>query len=143
MKYRNLITNLLYVLILVSLVAFLLIEFDVLNFGEFKKVGSTIFLAVAVLSVIVIEVVLPVIANRDMLKNKKYLIRVIIKSLLLLTSAVVLFLYEPFGVYNNMTVALVVFIATYFLQFFINLEPNASRRKTREEIPEEGSDPQE
>ena len=92
MKLRNVLTNIFYVIILLSLVAFLLIEFKVFNLGDGKRAVSSLLLALAVVSVAVIEIILPVIANRDMLGNRKYLIRTIINSVLLVTSAVVLFL---------------------------------------------------
>ncbi len=133
MKYRNLLTNIFYVVILISLVLFLLIEFGVMGMSDgMKRVVSTLLLALAVLSVAMIEIVLPVIANRDMLKNKKYVVRAVIKTVLLLASAVVLFMFEPFGVIKDMTTALVIFCVTYFLQFFISLEPKLANKNSSE-----------
>ena len=131
MKHRNLLTNLLYVLIIVSLVSFLLVEFSVFNLDDgMKRVVSTALLSVAILSVALIEIVLPVIANRDMLKNPKYIILFVIKTVFLIAAAAVLFLYEPFGVIKNMTLALILFVVFYFIQFFITLEPKYERKKT-------------
>ncbi len=133
MKFRNVLTNIFYVIILLSLVAFLLIEFKVFNLGDGKRAVSSLLLALAVVSVAVIEIILPVIANRDMLGNRKYLIRTIIKSVLLVTSAVVLFLYEPFGKIKDTTTALIIFCVTYFIQFFISLEPKLEKKSADDE----------
>ncbi len=133
MKLRNILTNIFYVVILLSLVAFLLIEFKVFNLGDGKRPVSSLLLALAVVSVAVIEIILPVTANRDMLGNRKYLVRTIIKSILLVTSAVVLFLYEPFGKIKDTTTALIIFCVTYFIQFFISLEPKIEKKSADDE----------
>ncbi|MBQ7444925.1 MAG: hypothetical protein IJS71_03165 [Clostridia bacterium] len=139
MKFRNLITNILYVVILFALVGFLLVEFQVFGFDDgIKRVVATVFLLLAVIGVSVIEIVLPIVANRDMLRNKKFIIKALVKTVLFLAASIVLFLYEPFGVIKDVVLALVLFVVFYFLQFFINLEPQRvkkSAKKAREMSP--------
>ena len=73
-----------------------------------------------------------------MLRNKKFIIKALVKTVLFLAASIVLFLYEPFGVIKDVVLALVLFVVFYFLQFFINLEPQRvkkSAKKTREMSP--------
>ena len=124
MKKRSLLSNVLYVVILVALVGFLLVQFEVFGLGEdAKTVVSTILLVIAVLSVAFVEIVFPVIDNKSLLKEKKYAIMVTVKSVLFVGALVVLFLYQPFGVIKNTAVAIIGFVALYFIQFFISLDP--------------------
>ncbi len=139
MKYRNLFTNILYVVMLLSLVGFLLAEFDVFGFDDgVKRLVATMLLAVSVLCVACIEIVFPVVANRDYLKNKKYLIRFIVKTVLLVVAAAALFLHMPFGKLE-MFPALAIFVVTYFIQFFISLEPKAGKKAAKAPAQRNGS----
>ncbi len=133
MKKRNGLTNLFYVIILLSLVGFLAVEFGFFNLeAQVQKIVATGLLALAIVMVACIEFVLPIASNKDMLKNKKYAIMVAIKAVLFIAAATVLFLYEPFGVIRNMTVALVLFVVFYFIQFFISLDPKVERKEETE-----------
>ena len=126
MKNRKWLTNVFYVIILLSLLGFLLLEFNIFGLeAGIQKWAASGLLALAIISVALVELVFPVASNRDMLKNQKYVVLVIVKSVLFIASAAVLFMYEPFGVIKNMPVALVAFIVLYFIQFFITLDPKA------------------
>ena len=124
MKNRNLFTNILSIFIIVALAFFLLVQFNVFSgMGQSAKdlIGIA-SLAVAILSVVMIDIVFPAIENRARLSEKKYLIFFIVKVILFTAAIVVLLLFHPFGKIKNTTVALVTFIVLYFIQFFINLD---------------------
>ncbi|MBE7065409.1 MAG: hypothetical protein E7384_06320 [Ruminococcaceae bacterium] len=124
MKNRNLFTNILSILIIAALAFFLLVQFNVFSNME-QSVRNSVgiaSLAVAILSVILIDIVFPVIDHKDRLSEKKYLILLIVKVILFAAAVIVLLLFHPFGVIKNTAVALVSFIVLYFVQFFINLD---------------------
>jgi magnesium-transporting ATPase (P-type) len=124
MKKRNLLSNILYVAILVTLVAFLLVQFQVLGMSEeTRTIVSTVLLVIAVLSVAMVEIVFPVLDNKALLKEKKYAIMVSVKSVLFVASLVFLFLYQPFGKITSAGIAIAGFVVLYFAQFFISLDP--------------------
>ena len=124
MKKRNLLSNIFYVAILVTLVAFLLVQFQVLGMSEeTRSVVSTVLLVIAVLSVAMVEIVFPVLDNKALLKETKYAVMVTVKSVLFVASLVFLFLYQPFGVIKSAGLAIAGFVVLYFAQFFITLDP--------------------
>lgn len=124
MKNRNLFTNILSILIIIALAFFLLVQFNVFSgmSDSAKSLIGIVSLAIAIVSVILIDIVFPVIENRARLSEKKYLIFFIIKVVLFAAAVTVLLLFHPFAVIRNTTVALVSFIVLYFIQFFINLD---------------------
>lgn len=124
MKNRNLFTNILSILIIAALAFFLLVQFNVFSGMEQSARNSVgiASLAVAILSVILIDIVFPVIDHKSRLSEKKYLILLIVKVILFAAAVIVLLLFHPFGVIKNTAVALVSFIVLYFVQFFINLD---------------------
>ena len=124
MKNRNLFTNILSILIIVALAFFLLVQFNVFSsMGDStKNLIGIASLAIAIVSVILIDIVFPVIENRARLSEKKYLILFIVKVILFAAAVAVLLMFHPFAVIRNTTVALVSFIVLYFIQFFINLD---------------------
>lgn len=134
MKNRNLLSNILYIVILIVLAGFLVVQFNLLSLSDdMKTVVSSIFLAVAVVAVAFVEIVFPVIDNKEMLKEKKYQIMLAVKSVLFVIALALLFLYEPFGIIKSMPVALVGFVVVYFIQFFINLDPKPVLEEPAEE----------
>lgn len=124
MKNRNLFTNILSILIIVALAFFLLVQFNVFSdmAQSTKDLIGIASLAVAIVSVILIDIVFPIIENRARLTEKKYLIMFIVKVILFAAAITVLLLFHPFKIIKDTTVALVSFIVLYFIQFFINLD---------------------
>lgn len=140
MKNRNLLSNILYIVILVVLAAFLVVQFNLLHLGDGTKTAvSSILLAIAVVAVAFVEIVFPVMDNKEMLKDQKYKMMLIVKSVLFIIALALLFLYEPFGVITSMPVALIGFVVIYFIQFFINLDPKPLVEESVEEEAD-GSD---
>ena len=124
MKKRGMLSNILYIVILVALVGFLLVQFNILGLEDSaKSVASTLLLVLAVISVACVEIVFPVLDNKELLRDRKYVIMATVKSLLFLAALVILFLYEPFGVIKSTGFAIVGFVVLYFIQFFISLDP--------------------
>lgn len=137
MKKRNLWTNILYVLILVGLATFLIAEFALNSNEGIKTIAAATALIVAIISVALVDIVFPVIDNKDMLKNKKYLVLTIVKSVLFLAAAIVLLLREPFNVIKSVPGALIPFIVLYFIQYFISLDPKVPKTDDEDEDLEE------
>lgn len=126
MKKRRLLTNIFYVVMLLALVAFLAVEFTMMDKPGGKAL-AVVALAVAVISVALVDIVFPILDNKDMLSNKKYLALVIVKSVVFLAAVVALFLFEPLRIIDNTVVGIVVFIVLYFIQFFISLDPKVEK----------------
>ena len=136
MKNRNALSNLFYVIILLALAGFLVVEFGVVKLAaSTQKLVGTLLLAVAILMVAAVEFLFPILANKVMLKNNRYRLMVIVKAVLFAASALVLFLYEPFHVIKNMPVALALFVVFYFIQFFISLDPKVETKKPKSAAP--------
>ncbi len=141
MKNRNLFNNIFTVLIMASLVLFLLAYFEV--FGNETVWGwiQKITLPVAMLSAICMEIVLPVIDNKELFKtSSKMKVMVAVKSFLVVLAIVPLVLNIS-GFMAQNTVAefgtLAVFVVLYMAQFFINLDP---KPETEDEEEEEDED---
>ena len=142
MKNRNALSNLFYVIILLALAGFLVVEFGVVKLAaSTQKLVGTLLLAVAILMVAAVEFLFPILANKVMLKNNRYRLMVIIKAVLFAASALVLFLYEPFHVIKNMPVALALFVVFYFIQFFISLDPKVETKKPKSAVPKTAAGP--
>ena len=132
MKNKNALSNLFYVLILLALAGFLVVEFGVVKLAaSTQKTVGTVLLALAILMVAAVEFLFPILANKVMLKNKRYVFMIVIKAVLFAASALVLFLYEPFHVIKSMPLALALFVVFYFIQFFISLDPKVETKKQK------------
>lgn len=127
MKKRNLLTNIFYVVILVALAGYLVAEFALNDNESLQKILAVLSLAVAIISVGLVDIVFPILDNKDMLKNKKYVIITLVKTALFLAATIVLFLHTPFKVIKSTAVALVTFVVLYFLQYFISLDPKVEK----------------
>jgi len=134
MKKRRLLTNILYVVILLALAGFLYVEFALLNNGEGEqKWLAGVALGVAVVAVALVEIVFPVVDNKDLFKMKKYVALTIAKTVLYIASVVALFLYLPFAIIP-MKVSMIIFVILYFAQFFISLDPKVAKTQRKDEI---------
>lgn len=124
MKLRNLFTNILSILIILALAFFLIVQFDFIKglTDSHRNMIGIASLAVAIVSVILIDIVFPVIDNRSRLSEKKYSILLIVKAVLFAAAVTVLLMYHPFGIIKTSWIALGSFVLLYFAQFFINLD---------------------
>lgn len=124
MKFRNLFTNILSILIILALAFFLTVQFDIIKglTDSHRNMIGIASLAVAIVSVILIDIVFPVIDNRARLSEKKYSILLIVKAVLFASAVTVLLMYHPFALIKTSWIALGSFVLLYFAQFFINLD---------------------
>ncbi len=135
MKNRNLLTNIFSVILMLSLVAFLLVTFNVLK--KYETVITYISLPLAILSVACIDIIFPIIDNIKRLRTEKVLlILTIVKIVLFIAAFVVMLLYVT-RVIETETTVLIIFVVLYFAQFFINIDPKEDRTKEIEDFEEE------
>ncbi|HHT92374.1 MAG TPA: hypothetical protein PLI11_01780 [Clostridia bacterium] len=129
MKHRNLLTNIFSVVLIVSLIAFLFVTIRGMEGG----LGDTIryiSLPLAIISVACIDIVFPILDNKQRLReNNNLKILTIVKIVLFIASFVVIGLYVTNIILNDDTemVAVAVFVVLYFAQFFINIDPKQPR----------------
>lgn len=137
MKHRTLLSNICSVIIIVALVFLLLAYSGVFGGGRDSDVAKLIIriaLPVAIVAVALFDIILPLIDNRKMLKEPKYVIKAVVKIILFAAAMVLatltLFSKLPAG-FNEM-LALGIFVVLYFAQFFINLDPKTVKKKAVE-----------
>ena len=84
----------------------------------------------ALLSVLLIDLVFPLIDNRGRLSQPGYVIKVIIKALLFIAAVVAGILFFVVDMFPNMNDFLKVgiFCLIYFAQFLINLDPPLKKK---------------
>ncbi|MBE7056118.1 MAG: hypothetical protein E7388_01580 [Ruminococcaceae bacterium] len=144
MKNRNLFNNIFTILIMASLVCFLLTYFEV--FGNETIWGWTqkIALPVAMISAICMEIVLPVLDNKELFKtNKRMKILLIVKSILVIAAIIPLVLNVSGALDQNTSAefgVLAAFVILYMAQFFINLDPKPETSEEDEEDDEDYDD---
>ena len=136
MKNRNLITNILSIIILIALIFFLLVQFNIFKVSDpVKSTLILVSLGVAVVSVVLMDIVFPIIDNKHRLVDRRYMAFFLVKVVLFTAAIIALLLFHPIGVLEA-TPALIAFIVLYFAQFFINLDakPYYEDEEDEEEI---------
>lgn len=127
MKNRNLFNNIFTVIIMVSLVFFLLSYFSVFGNENLEGWIQKITLPLAMISAICMEIVLPVLDNKELFKtDKKMKIMLLVKVLLVIAAIIPLVLNVSGTLAQNTTAefgVLAAFVVLYMAQFFINLDP--------------------
>lgn len=127
MKNRNLFNNIFTVIIMVSLVLFLLSYFAVFNNETLEGWITKITLPLAMISAVCMEIVLPVLDNKELfMTDKKMKIKFIVKVVLVVL-AIIPLVMNISGHLTQSTTAefgvLAAFVILYMAQFFINLDP--------------------
>lgn len=136
MKQRNLLTNIFSVLLIVSLVAFLLVTFGVVK-GVMGEAITFISLPIAIISVACIDIVFPILDNKQRLREDKVLrILTIVKIVIFIAAFVVMSLYVARVILNEV-LAVIIFIILYFAQFFINIDPKQPKISVDEDLEDE------
>lgn len=139
MKQRNLLTNIFSVLLIISLVAFLLVTLKGMDDGLGNTI-SYISLPLAIISVACIDIVFPILDNKQRLRQDKTLgILTIVKIVLFIASCVVIGLFVM-GVIQNELQAVIIFVILYFAQFFINIDPKQEKIAEAEEDDDDDVD---
>ena len=127
MKNRNLFNNIFTVIIMLSLVFFLLSYFQVFGNETLEGWIQKITLPLALASAICMEIVLPVLDNKDMFKREKKMKILLAVKVVLVVAAIVPLVLNVSGVLAQNTKAefgvLAAFVILYMAQFFINLDP--------------------
>ena len=136
MKKRKLLTDIFTVVLMAAILVVILAYLNVFP-GEYSKKGSVcnimlvyVGMPLALISVLLIDMIFPIIDNRAKLSTPKYLIKVIIKALLFAAAIVVGILFFVVDSFSNMNDFLKVgiFCALYFVQFLINLDPPLKKK---------------
>ena len=133
MKNRKLLTDIFTVILMVSIVLVLLAYLNVFP-GTVQEDGSVSYIVLsyisvplALISVALIELVLPVIDNRAMLKEKAFVIKACVKVVLFVAAVIFGLLFFMTGVFatliTNDFIGVAIFVALYIAQFCINLDP--------------------
>jgi len=124
MKHRNLLTNIFSVVLIISLIAFLLVTLKGME-GGLAYAVKYITLPLAIISVACIDIVFPILDNKQRLRENNTLkILTIVKIILFIASFVVISLYVTNIILSdNEMIAVAVFVVLYFAQFFINIDP--------------------
>lgn len=127
MKNRTLFNNIFTVIIMLSLVFFLLAYFQVFGNEVIEGWISNITLPLALVSAICMEIVLPVLDNKEMFRTeKKMKILLAVKIVLVIAAIVPLVLNLTNQLGNDRSTefgVLAAFVILYMAQFFINLDP--------------------
>lgn len=141
MKNRTLFNNIFTVIIMLSLVFFLLSYFQVFGNEVVEGWISNITLPLALISAICMEIVLPVLDNKQMFKTeKKMKILLAVKIVLVIAAIIPLVLNLTNQLGNDKSTefgVLAAFVILYMAQFFINLDPKPEIEEDEDEDEDE------
>ena len=141
MKNRALFNNIFTGIIMLSLVFFLLAYFQVFGNEVVEGWISNITLPLALASAVCMEIVLPVLDNKQLFKaEKKMKILLIVKVVLVIAAIVPLVLHLTNQLGNDKNTefgVLAAFVILYMAQFFINLDPKPEIEEDEDEEEEE------
>lgn len=144
MKNRNLFNNIFTVIIMLSLVLFLLSYFAVFGNESVEGWIQKITLPLAMISAICMEIVLPVLDNKELFKtDKKMKIMLIVKIALVIAALIPLILNLSGSLAQNNTAefgVLAAFVILYMAQFFINLDPKPASTEEDDDDDDDDDD---
>ncbi len=128
MKHRNFLSNIFSVVLIVSLIAFLFVMLKGMDDGLGTAI-KYISLPLAIISVACIDIVFPILDNKQRLReNINLKVLTIVKIVLFIAAFVVIGLYVTNIILSdNEMIALSVFVVLYFAQFVINIDPKKPR----------------
>lgn len=138
MKKRKLLTDIFIVILMISIVLVLLSYLNVFPGGDYTVEGSIsrkvilVAIPLALLSVLLVDIVFPVLDNLSKFSQKSFLIKVIIKSLLFIAAVVVLVCHVN-GAFMNEFLGVGLFVVVYLIQFFIDLDKKEKKVVQEEE----------
>lgn len=137
MKKRKLLTDIFIVVLMISIVLVLLSYLGVFP-GESYEVEDSlarkiILVAVplALISVLLVDIVFPVLDNLGKFKETPFLIKVILKGVLFIAAVVVLICHVQ-GMFKNEFLGVGVFCGIYLVQFFIDLDKKPNKELNKE-----------
>ena len=132
MKKRKLLTDIFTVVLMLAIVVVVLAYLNVFPGENVSEKGSMNYVMVAyigmplaLISVLLIDLVFPLIDNRRRLSEPLFVVKVVAKSLIFISAIVVgvLFFLVNITPPKNEFVKVGIFCALYFVQFLINLDP--------------------
>lgn len=125
MKKRTLLTNIFIIVLMISIVFVLLAFFQILP-ENLQQPILMISMSTALISVLLVDVVFPLIDNIDRFKNEtSYKVKTIVKGVLFIVAVVFLILtVKKVGIFGEAFVGIALFCVAYLVQFFIDLDKN-------------------
>lgn len=125
MKKRTLLTNIFIIVLMISIVFVLLAFFQILP-ENLQQPILMISMSTALISVLLVDVVFPLIDNIDRFKNEtSYKVKTIVKGVLFIVAVVFLILtVMKVGIFGEAFVGIALFCVAYLVQFFIDLDKN-------------------
>ncbi len=141
MKKRKLLTDIFTVVLMLAIVLVVLAYLNVFPGKEVSEKGSLNYnmltyvgMPLALLSVLLIDLVFPLIDNRARLSEPVFIVKVVLKALLFIAAVVVgvLFFVVDIEKPKNEFLRVGIFCALYFAQFLINLDPPLRKKKNAE-----------
>lgn len=137
MKKRTLLTNIFIIVLMVSIVFVLLAFFHILPENVQQPV-LIVSMATALLSVLLVDIVFPLIDNLGRFKAETgYKIKTIVKSVLFIIAVVFLVLtVKSIGIFGEAFVGIAMFCVAYLIQFFIDLDKSKAKAIEADEADE-------
>lgn len=125
MKKRSLLTNIFVITLMVSIVFVLLAFFEIFP-ANIQQPVLLVSMTLALLSVLLVDVVFPLLDNIDRVKNEtSYKIKAAVKVVLFIVAVVFLVLtVKSVGIFGKQFVGIALFCVAYLAQFFIDLDKN-------------------
>ena len=148
MKKRKLLTDIFIVVLMISIVLVLLSYLNVFPGGDYTVEGSIsrkvilVAIPLALLSVLLVDIVFPILDNLSKFSQKSFLIKVVIKSLLFIAAVVVLVCHVN-GMFMNEFLGVGLFVVVYLIQFFIDLDKKEKKAVQEEEYEDSFEDEEE
>ena len=149
MKKRKLLTDIFTVVLMLAIVLVILAYLNVFPGKDVSEKGSLNYamltyvgMPLALLSVLLIDLIFPLIDNRARLREPVFVIKVVLKALLFIAAVVVgiLFFVVDIEKPKNEFLRVGIFCALYFAQFLINLDPPLRKKKEAEAAKAEEED---
>ena len=145
MKKRKLLTDIFTVVLMIAIVIVVLAFLNVFPGNDVSEKGSLnhtmmtfVGMPLAFISVALIDLVFPLIDNRERLASTGYKIKVIVKIILFLAAVVagiMFYMMDAFPKLNDF-VKLAIFCGLYFAEFMINLDPPLKKKAEQAALAE-------
>jgi hypothetical protein len=149
MKKRKLLTDIFTVVLMLAIVVVVLAYLNVFPGKDVNEKGSLNYAMVAyvgmplaLLSVLLIDLIFPLIDNRKRLSEPVFIVKVVAKTLLFIAAVVVgvLFFLVNITPPKNEFVKVGIFCALYFVQFLINLDPPLKKKLAAQKDKQDDKD---
>lgn len=144
MKKRTLLTNIFIIVLMISIVFVLLAFFEIFGDGNsyLQHVVLTVSMAMALVSVLLVDIVFPLIDNISRFKKEtSYKVKTIVKVVLFIVAVVFLLLtVKSIGIFKTQFLGIALFCVAYLAQFFIDLDRGKKAQIAANESDDEEDD---